>query len=253
MPVVAVVSMAALVVLACRLPGDAEPGGDLRLPDGQVHGVVDERREFRLCLIPRVPSPLDLLKHLGAAEWVTRCAEPAGLAGACCDRRDGACLILAPDRRFDLLMDTRMRFSRAPRCITLPNGSLRIRWSEYQRWLASREERPDERRDDVRRQGLPDRGLQGQGGNDLPRPVEGGRPLRSGILARIWHSDLHLAAPGRIRLHTRLTGKITKTRRFRRSQTASCGFGEWGGWGSNPRPADYEKYGPKHRTRYLHR
>jgi predicted DNA-binding transcriptional regulator AlpA len=29
---------------------------------------------------------------------------------------------------------------RAPRCITLPNGSLRIRWSEYKRWLASREE-----------------------------------------------------------------------------------------------------------------
>jgi excisionase family DNA binding protein len=27
---------------------------------------------------------------------------------------------------------------RAPRCITLPNGSLRIRRSEYQRWLASR-------------------------------------------------------------------------------------------------------------------
>ena len=21
---------------------------------------------------------------------------------------------------------------------------------------------------------------------------------------------------------------------------------EWGGWGSNPRPADYEKYGPVH-------
>jgi predicted DNA-binding transcriptional regulator AlpA len=30
--------------------------------------------------------------------------------------------------------------NRAPRCITLPNGSLRIRRSEYQRWLASREE-----------------------------------------------------------------------------------------------------------------
>jgi excisionase family DNA binding protein len=29
---------------------------------------------------------------------------------------------------------------RAPRCITLPNGSLRIRRSEYQRWLAAREE-----------------------------------------------------------------------------------------------------------------
>ena len=23
----------------------------------------------------------------------------------------------------------------------------------------------------------------------------------------------------------------------------------WGGWGSNPRPADYEKYGPVHRAR----
>ncbi len=29
--------------------------------------------------------------------------------------------------------------SKAPRCIALPNGSLRIRRSEYQRWLASRE------------------------------------------------------------------------------------------------------------------
>jgi len=29
---------------------------------------------------------------------------------------------------------------RAPRCIALPNGSLRIRRAEYQRWLASREE-----------------------------------------------------------------------------------------------------------------
>jgi len=33
----------------------------------------------------------------------------------------------------------RMKY-RAPRCITLPNGSLRIRRSEYLRWLASREE-----------------------------------------------------------------------------------------------------------------
>jgi predicted DNA-binding transcriptional regulator AlpA len=29
---------------------------------------------------------------------------------------------------------------RAPKCITLPNGSLRIRRSEYLRWLAAREE-----------------------------------------------------------------------------------------------------------------
>jgi hypothetical protein len=26
----------------------------------------------------------------------------------------------------------------------------------------------------------------------------------------------------------------------------------WGGWGSNPRPADYKNYGPVHRTHYLH-
>ncbi len=26
----------------------------------------------------------------------------------------------------------------------------------------------------------------------------------------------------------------------------------WGGWGSNPRPADYEKHGPAHRQHYLH-
>jgi len=28
--------------------------------------------------------------------------------------------------------------------------------------------------------------------------------------------------------------------------------GQWGGWGSNPRPADYEKHGPALRVRYLH-
>ena len=29
---------------------------------------------------------------------------------------------------------------RAPRCITLPNGSLRIRRAEFERWLADRED-----------------------------------------------------------------------------------------------------------------
>jgi predicted DNA-binding transcriptional regulator AlpA len=29
--------------------------------------------------------------------------------------------------------------NKAPKCITLPNGSLRIRRSEYLRWLTSRE------------------------------------------------------------------------------------------------------------------
>ena len=48
------------------------------------------------------------------------------------------------------------------------------------------------------------------------------------------------AAYGRIRPHTRLTGKITKIRRFCRSQGLTCDFNEWGGWDSNPGPADYE-------------
>jgi hypothetical protein len=29
-------------------------------------------------------------------------------------------------------------------------------------------------------------------------------------------------------------------------------FSRWGGWGSNPRPADYENYGPTLRMRCLH-
>ena len=58
-------SVAALVVLACRLPGDPESGGDLWPPDALIDGMVDERREFRLCLVPHAPGVLDLLKHLG--------------------------------------------------------------------------------------------------------------------------------------------------------------------------------------------
>ena len=33
------------------------------------------------------------------------------------------------------------------------------------------------------------------------------------------------------------------------SLTARNGREQWGGWGSNPRPADYEKYGLVHRGR----
>jgi len=62
---VAFVAVAALVVLACRLPGDSELGGDLWPADAQVDGMVDERREFRLCVVPHVPGVLDPFKHLG--------------------------------------------------------------------------------------------------------------------------------------------------------------------------------------------
>ena len=62
------VAMAALVALAGRLPGHPEPDGDLRPPDALIDGMVDERREFRLCLVPREPGVLDLLKHLGCRQ-----------------------------------------------------------------------------------------------------------------------------------------------------------------------------------------
>jgi hypothetical protein len=39
---------------------------------------------------------------------------------------------------------------------------------------------------------------------------------------------------------------------LRSSQGLTGSFAEWGGWGSNPRPADYEKYGPMHHAHYLH-
>jgi len=61
-------SVAALVVLACRLPGDPESSGDLWPPDALINGMVDERRKFRLCLVSHVPGVLDLLKHLGCGQ-----------------------------------------------------------------------------------------------------------------------------------------------------------------------------------------
>ena len=39
---------------------------------------------------------------------------------------------------------------------------------------------------------------------------------------------------------------------LRSSQRLTGSFAEWGGWGSNPRPADYEKYGLVDRKHYLH-
>jgi hypothetical protein len=69
MLMVAVVAMTALVVLAGRLSGDAEPGGNLWPPDAQIDGMVDERREFRYCIVPHVPDVLELLKHPGC-RWV---------------------------------------------------------------------------------------------------------------------------------------------------------------------------------------
>ncbi len=60
-----VAAVATLVVLAGRLPGHAKPGGDLRPPDAQVYGLVDQGCEFRLDLLLRDSGAPDLLKHPG--------------------------------------------------------------------------------------------------------------------------------------------------------------------------------------------
>jgi hypothetical protein len=57
---------------------------------------------------------------------------------------------------------------------------------------------------------------------------------------RIGHREPQITASGRIQLHNRTESKIATTQRFRRSKPLSRGFEEWGGWGSNPRPTDYE-------------
>ena len=56
--------MAALVVLAGRLPGHAQPGGDLRPPDAEADSLVNEHCEFCLCLPLCSPSALNPLHHL---------------------------------------------------------------------------------------------------------------------------------------------------------------------------------------------
>jgi len=58
------------------------------------------------------------------------------------------------------------------------------------------------------------------------------------------HSDLHFAAHGCTKPHTRARDRITKAKRFCSSQALTCGSGEWGGWDSNPGPADYESSPP---------
>ena len=61
-----------------------------------------------------------------------------------------------------------------------------------------------------------------------------------------------MMALGHLQPHIGGELKITESRHFCRSQGLNCGFREWGGWGSNPRPADYENYGPALPTLYLH-
>ena len=76
---------------------------------------------------------------------------------------------------------------RAPRCITLPNGSLRIRRSEYQRWLAHMRKLPDERRRPPT-----------TSGSTGPRSTRAPRSPRTGSAgrwaARLWQEGFRTAA-----------------------------------------------------------
>lgn len=87
--------------------------------------------------------------RLGGPRWMTGAAlQLRGIAMASADQvrasreRDKltiaeVCADLGISRR--TFYEWRAK-GKAPKCITLPNGSLRIRRSEYQRWLAAHEE-----------------------------------------------------------------------------------------------------------------
>ena len=58
------VPVTALVMLAGGLPGDTELGGDLRPSDAEFDGVVNQCREFGLCLLLCNAGALDTFQHL---------------------------------------------------------------------------------------------------------------------------------------------------------------------------------------------
>jgi hypothetical protein len=53
----------AQVMLTGRLPGHAELGGDLRPPDAEFDGMVDQCCEFGLSLLLRIAGAPDPLQH----------------------------------------------------------------------------------------------------------------------------------------------------------------------------------------------
>ena len=96
-----VVAVAALVMLAGCLPGHAELVGDLRPPDAEGDGVVDQHCELRLFLLLRNPGAPDLLQHLG---W----GHPGGSLGQA--RRLHWCLLAIRLR----LPESRLRLALRP-------------------------------------------------------------------------------------------------------------------------------------------
>ena len=63
-PMDGAIPVPALIMLAGRLSGHAELGGDLRPSDAEFDGVVNQCREFGLCLLLCNAGALDTFQHL---------------------------------------------------------------------------------------------------------------------------------------------------------------------------------------------
>ncbi len=127
-------TVAALVLLAGRLPGHAKLGGDLRPPDAQVYGMIDQRCEFRLGLLlyglhrqtkitvparnqetahhPRGMFPRQLAPSAGSGPSTASCHAGQARAHSCRPNSRGHCL---PPFATKILRGIH-------RCLVLPEG-----------------------------------------------------------------------------------------------------------------------------------
>jgi hypothetical protein len=69
-PTAGIIAVAALVVLACRLPAHAEPVRNLRPADAQADRVIDEHGQLSLRFLMRHPDTSYPLYDLGKARQV---------------------------------------------------------------------------------------------------------------------------------------------------------------------------------------
>ena len=123
-------TMAALIVLAGRLPGHTQPGGDWWPPDALANSLVDQLRECGFCPPLCNPGALDLLQHLGGRHLEAGRAWPKDCAGASWRRSGCTCLLLGLDRRFARPTRSRMRTTYDNPTCRSPPGSLTVGTAE---------------------------------------------------------------------------------------------------------------------------
>jgi len=95
------VTLAAPVVLAGRLPGNAKPRSDLWPPDAHADRLIHQHREFGICLLPVSLARSIRSSTSGGDSWESRCGGPDNSArswGRCL-----GCTCLTFGRRLDLL------------------------------------------------------------------------------------------------------------------------------------------------------